>query len=140
MSKDKTFRRGQLESHPDLTLVSPELHTEFNWSIYEDPCSSDYVPIVINPKEKCEINSIPKFNYNKANWNKFNSLANFEKPIDQFNNIDDLNKYVTMVILDAAHNSIPQTKPIDGKIPVPWWNSSKKQKNKAYKRKCRTLR
>lgn len=134
----QTFRRGTLESHPDLTLVSPELHTEFNWDIYEDPCSSDHVPIIINPKEKCENYSAPRFNFNKANWDKFSKLANFEKPISSFNNIDTLNEYVTHIILDAAHKSIPVTKHIDGKIPVPWWNSclssSKKQKNTAYKK------
>lgn len=136
--RGQTFRRGTLESHPDLTLVSPELCTEFSWDMYEDLCSSDHVPIIINPKEKCESYSTPRFNFNKANWSRFSSLANFEKPISSFNSIDDLNTYITSTILDAAHKTIPVTKPIEGKIPVPWWNeclsNSKKQKNIAYKK------
>ena len=64
--KGQTFRRGVLESHPDLTLVSPELHTEFNWDIYEDPCSSDHVPIIINPREKCEAYTKSRFNFKPA--------------------------------------------------------------------------
>lgn len=134
----QTFRRGTLESHPDLTLISPELHTEFNWKIYEDPCSSDHVPIIINPNERETNYSKPRFNYNKANWEKFSALANFDEPISNFNNIDSLNAYIVDVILSAANESIPTTKPREGKIPVPWWNvclnNSKKQKNLAYRK------
>ena len=134
----QTFRRGSFESHIDLTLISPELHTEFSWSLHDDLCSSDHIPIIISPKNKVFEPPSPRWNLNRANWDFYKTRANFDVPIDSFSNIDDINTYVNDVILGAAHDSIPVTKPKEGKIPVPWWNAcltaSKKQKKTAYKK------
>ena len=134
----QTFRRGILESHIDLTLVSPELHTELFWELHDDPCSSDHVPIAITPKWNIVETSTPRWNFSKANWELFKSKANFDVPIDNFTDINDLSLYVNRVILGAAFESIPVTKPMEGKISVPWWNKrldeSKKQKKAAYKK------
>ena len=134
----QTFRRGILESHIDLTLVSPELHTDLFWELHDDPCSSDHVPVIITPKWNIVNTSTPKWNFNKANWELFKSRANFDVPIENFGDVNDISKYVQQVILDAATESIPVTKPMEGKISVPWWNArlteSKKLKKAAYKK------
>ena len=134
----QTFNRGSSQSHIDLTLISPELHPRLKWDIFEDSCFSDHVPIIITPKDVFENSSVPHWNFNKANWSKFNQFANFDIPINNFNNIDDLNSYVTETIINAAASSIPVTHSIPGKISVPWWNDrlkeTKKLKKSAYKK------
>ena len=120
--KNFTFCRGNAQSHIDLTLLSPEIFTDFNWSIYDDQCGSDHIPIIIKTKNKYNFEGKPRWNINKANWPKFQKMANFTKPHTDFQNINELCDYITQVIIDAATASIPIVKPLIGKIPIPWWN------------------
>ena len=137
-----TFCRGNTQSHIDLTLVSPEIFTEFMWSTYDDQCSSDHVPIIIKTKNKLNFEGKPRWNLDKADWTKFQNEANFTFPITDFSNIDDLCQYITQVIINAATSSIPITKPMVGKFSVPWWNGccrvAVNKKKCAYRRYLRT--
>ena len=134
----QTFRRGSFESHIDLTLISPELHTEYCWNLHDDLCSSDHVPVIISPTNKLFVPANPRWNFNKANWDIYKTRANFDVPIESFNDVDQLNSYINDVIIQAAQEAIPTTKPVEGKVSVPWWNNclteSKKQKKTAYKK------
>ena len=137
-----TFCRGSSQTHIDLTLVSPEIFTDFTWDIYEDQCNSDHTPILIKTKNKLPLESKPHWNLNKADWKKFASTANFNIPISEFSDIDVLCSYITDVIVAAATSSIPISKPMKGKISVPWWNGccrvAVNKKKAAYRRYMRT--
>ena len=78
----------------------------------------------------------------KANWTKFRTKANFDLPINSFFDIDELSQYINKVIIDAATSSIPITKPMYGKISVPWWNGpcrvAVKKKKCAFRRYLRS--
>ena len=69
-----------------------------------------------------ENSSIPRWNFKRANWGKFSEKANFDVPMNTFDNIDSLCDYITDTIVTAASQSIPVSKPINGKISVPWWS------------------
>ena len=117
-----TFCRGASRSHIDLTLVSPELAADFEWDTYDDQCSSDHVPVILKTKNKFSVEGRPKWNFDKADWEKYRNLATLNEDVKNFSDIDDLTSYITDVIIQAANRSIPKTRPIKGKLSVPWWN------------------
>ena len=137
-----TFSRGDSQSHIDLTLVSPDIFADFMWSTYDDQCSSDHVPVIIKTENKLNFEGKPHWNLEKANWSNFRAQANFTSPITDFSDIDDLCEYITQVIVSAATISIPITKPLVGKISVPWWNGccrvAVNNKKRSYRRYLRT--
>ena len=137
-----TFCRGVSQTHIDLTMVSHELYTELMCDTHKDQCNSDHVPILIKTKNKFSIEGKPRWNLNKADWTKYASLANFNTPVNEFNDIDVLCNYITDVIVNAATTSIPITKPMKGKISVPWWNgccrTAVNKKKATYRRYIRT--
>ena len=143
LDKNKyTFCRGTSQTHVDLTLISPEIFVDFTWETYEDQCNSDHVPILLKNKNKLPLKSKPRWNLEKADWAKYASIANFDIPVSEFNDINVLCKYITDVIVSAATISIPMTKPIKGKISVPWWNGccrvAVNKKKATYRRYMRT--
>ena len=137
-----TFNRGDSQTHIDLTLVSPEIFVDFVWSTYNDQCSSDHVPIIIKTKDKFNLEGKPRWNLEKADWSKFRAQANFNSPVTDFSDIDDLCEYITQTIVNAATKSIPISKPMIGKTSVPWWNGccriAVNKKKATYRRYLRT--
>ena len=137
-----TYSKGLTQSHIDLTLVSPEIFSLFEWDTYDSLCNSDHVPIIIKTKSKYENEIRQKWNMNKANWDKFRKLTIFDKPFHEFDNIDSLCNYIVNTIINAARKSIPFTKYIKGKISVPWWNGccrvAVKNKKRAYRKYLKT--
>ena len=133
-----TFSKGTTQSHIDLTLISPELFPHFEWDTYDSLCNSDHVPIILKTKSKFENEIRQKWNMSKANWIKFKKLAIFDRPFEEFNDINMLCDYIVNVIINAASKSIPFTKHIKGKISVPWWNGccrvAIKNKKRAYRK------
>ena len=133
-----TYSKGTTQSHIDLTLISPEIFPLFEWDTYDSLCNSDHVPIIIKTKSKFENEIRQKWNMSKANWDKFKKLAIFDKPFDQFNDINNLCDYIVNTLINAARKSIPFTKYMKGKASVPWWNGScrvaVKNKKRAYKK------
>ena len=62
---------------PDLTLVSPNITAIAHWEVISDPMTSDHLPIHITLQLSPTIypsNNSPKFNYDKANWEKFQHI------------------------------------------------------------------
>ena len=109
----------------DLAFTSPDIINDFSWKPCDDPYNSDHFPIVMSPAQSNRDNIAinPKFNLKKADWSSFKTATNI--PEDAQDNSDDINatvSYFTDVLLNAALNHIPQTNPISGKYPVPWWN------------------
>ena len=117
-----TYMNSKTRSHIDLTLVTPDLCREFCWDTYDCLCNSDHLPILIESFDKYPDEEKKRWNFEKANWARFKLLANFEKPISDFRNIDKLYQYIVDTIKSAAEQSIPVTKTIINKKSVPWWN------------------
>lgn len=110
-------------SHIDLSLISPEIEHQFEWNVCDDLHNSDHYPILI------KYNGItPSFqrrhswNIRKANWDKFN--CNLNKPFDNFNNVDEIERYITNEILNSAQKAVPYKKSDCNRKEVPWWNNT----------------
>ena len=53
----------------DLSVCHPSLYLE--WKVYEDSHGSDHFPIIMYETEETDSDKIPKWNFKKANWEKF---------------------------------------------------------------------
>lgn len=114
----------------DLSITSPSLHTHFNWFVTEDLYGSDHFPIVIPIMHSSNLENRPKWNLKKADWRSFQNDINL---IDNFENIDDIENYITTSIINSAKENIPQISFKRHKL-VPWWS---KQLDKLYKIKTK---
>nr|KAG5712850.1 hypothetical protein BaRGS_007447 [Batillaria attramentaria] len=110
---------GQRNSAIDITLASPALCLEATWETGDDNMQSDHLPIHITldqavPAEE-EVNSDPKYAYDKADWEKFRTLLEAEcehlnrNSPDQ--DVDSKNEEIRSMILTAANAAIPQSRP-----------------------------
>lgn len=84
--------------------------------------------------------------FKKANWEKFSEwcideLNEIHEETDQ--SIDEMNHKLSMFIIAAASQSIPNNMSQKGKTNVPWWNEecsgAIKDRNRAFKRLRTTL-
>ena len=113
----------------DLTFIAKQYCSKTKWQVLDNTFGSDHYVIqitILNQKEKQENSAIIKWNYKKANWNKFNN--HFESSFGNLNLIDNDNMQINMfnnkiisVIKDAADLYIPKCKPFN-KNMVPYWN------------------
>lgn len=110
-------------SNIDLSLISPSIERHFDWSICDDLHNSDHYPILIKfngftpsfPRRSC-------WNIKKANWNLFD--CNLNVPFENFNNVDEIERYITDTIIGSAELAIPYRKSDCKRMEVPWWNDT----------------
>lgn len=128
----------------DLTLVSPSIAPICTWNPCSDPLNSDHLPILITLNFKSSItqnqtsnNNMPKFNFKKADWEKFNMLLSLHDINSvSFSNlsVEEMSITINDLILSSAKASIPQIKTNQFKKHTgnPWWNEEceKARKNK----------
>ena len=121
----------------DLSLCSPEIIPNFNWTISCELYNSDHFPIKITlPDPTPNINTV-RYNYFKADWTLFQNNASCNIHIDSFPTVDDAVEYFNSTVISAADLAIPKT---TGRIitkPVPWWNENLQR---AQRKKVTTMR
>ncbi|KAI5738326.1 hypothetical protein M8J77_005509 [Diaphorina citri] len=119
------------------------------WSVTDDLYNSDHYPLTLtynNPCPSIQSNTeIPQiWNYNKANWDLFQSKINFEfdllDPTNNDTDIDEILNTMNSNIIQAARYSIPFKKIPTNKLPVPWWDDELKNVIKERRRCLRLLR
>ena len=129
-------------SHIDLTLITPDLQPDLDWTTLDDNGNSDHLPIQITINKSYDFDTFTRWNLKKADWDKYRQLAIFDKPIQDFSTIQELADYIVETINYAGDQAIGKIKIENGKIPKPWWNSACKQatknKKKAYRKFKRT--
>ena len=104
----------------DLSILSPDLTIEAEWTVHTDTLGSDHLPIGITyTEDKTRINPIYTYNIKKADWALYTRNADLQ--IDNTNTDSKCNSIINS-ITQASYLSIPKNTPyIKGKIKVPWW-------------------
>jgi ribonuclease HI len=128
----------------DLSFVSPSLAIDCDWSVGDDCLGSDHLPITIvlneelnNGDERIE-DVVPKFCYNRADWNSFQSfLLLYDHKNIEDDNMDIFYDNFAKAVIAAAENSIPKVKNFSsakqrGNV---WWNNDCAEAVK-HKKKC----
>lgn len=131
--RTKTSHNSTKLSAIDITIAS-ECFDALKWDVDSDCRGSDHFPIIITENNQTiSLDPKPKWNYKKANWEKFQkSLINSLSDIDRIETI-------TAKIINAANDSIPRSKPrVDDKVP--WWNPDVEKCIKDRKKALRKLK
>lgn len=107
----------------DLSMATPNLAVQINWSVDKDLRLSDHFPIILEfPKNQksCEP---PKWKINQADWGKFYINCNFDNTNVLKNmEINDLEENIRNSILTAANVAIPKTSGKAQEKYAPWWD------------------
>ena len=140
--------RGQRSSAIDLAMVTPDLYHEAHWSTGDDHLQSDHLPLHLVLGEAdpvlAETDRAPKYQYEKANWQQFQSRLN-----DQCSTVDPLDpcidtyfENIRNMILKAADAAIPKRAPGARGVhqhSSKWWNEECAVATSAKRRALRTF-
>ena len=113
-SDEPTFysRRWKTTSTPDLAFTSSDMSGATNRSVLPPLATSDHKPIAIMLASEVNQkgNTLPRWNYKKADWANFETLTNqFTSAINcKTHKIEKSAKEFTRAILKAAKQSIPR--------------------------------
>ena len=109
----------------DLSLSSPDIHTDITWEPYDDSMGSDHFPICLSySRGFVPPSPPPKFNFKKADWASYSRVANLDISGD---NIDEKIEHLQTSMIHAAEAAIPKTSTIPNKRKVPWWTPDCRQ-------------
>ena len=122
----------------DLSLCSPEIHLDFNWSVDEFLHGSDHFPIHLRYARNIPTDSIIKWKEKEADWAKFQEDFDLSQDFESFESHIDAYDYFTSATLKSAETSIPKTKGKPRRPAVPWWDKNcgnlRKITRKCYRR------
>jgi len=129
----------QTETAIDLTMCSPVIEPDLQWSVSTSPWDSDHCPIVITflPNIITDSSNRTRWNTRKANWTRYRSSATWENlPEDEATAADLIDDFYERVNT-AAGESIPRY--ITSKYyPKPWWTpavaQSRRERERLYQR------
>lgn len=125
----------------DLMIVSGELAGKSQWEVL-DPFNlgSDHFPTVgtFGLRLPAEMDRIEgRFNFLKADWEKFETFCDDLLPGIQDSSVDEWNSGLCSVISAAAAAAIPRKGTGQKKKAVPWWNKecdeAIRNRNKAFR-------
>ena len=136
---EKFYDGTMHKSHIDLTLITPDLQPDLDWTTNdEDSGGSDHIPIKIDINKSYDFSTFTKWNFKKADWEKYRDLAVFNKPITDFPDAQSIADYIVKTLNSAGEIAIPKITIGPDKPPKPWWNSACKRavqnKKKAYRK------
>lgn len=123
-------RVGQALTCLDLTIASPRLSVISDWGVMEDTWGSDHFPIITSIQKhgmpEPKNNSDTKFNYKKADWEKFKEMCEEINPDGiHSTNVDMHCQLLTEKFLFIAGECIPVSRTKKhGRSLVPWWNKT----------------
>ena len=117
-------------SSVDLSLCSSSIVDIFEWHVLNDNYTSDHYPIIISHLDKCPPPQLPKYNFDRADWEKYNRITENIKEFQNTKGHEEINNYFTEFIINAANESIPLISYSSSKRTVPWWSEDLSQKIK----------
>jgi len=103
-------------THIDVSLASRKLATKCTWTTLNSLMGSDHVPIIItiNARTETQLASVPKWKLAKADWTAYR--RSIEQQVQavtfsDYDEVDQLNTKIVDIIITAAEESVPRTKP-----------------------------
>merc|ERR1712243_349578 len=87
------------KSHIDLTLITPALQPDLDWTTHDDDSGgSDHLPIKMDINKSYDFSIFTKWNFKKADWEQYRKLAVFNKPIQDFPDAPSIADYIVETI------------------------------------------
>ncbi|CAG2193511.1 unnamed protein product [Mytilus edulis] len=105
-------RRWHTTTTPDLAFCTDDIHQNISRKVCDQLGGSDHRPVILSIRgTKTPIDAqLPRWNYKKANWGKFETRANelTKDIITEGKNINNVVKIFNASIVRAAKESIPR--------------------------------
>lgn len=129
-----TFFNGNFKSAIDITAVSRSIMSIFQWQVGTDLYGSDHFPVQITAFATAPaITRRPKWLYEKANWEEYNTKIDELLQCSNPSSISDFTK----IIDSAATATIPKSSSRPGRKALRWWSDETRQ---AIKKRRKALR
>lgn len=119
----------------DLSVCSPSLVLDYEWSTHDDLCGSDHFSVTLTATGNDEDPSLNRWNFGKADWLSFRALCQSRLTEEAVMSLEDPASQCTSLLIKA----ISKTYVSSNRLPkVPWFNKQCKQaitdRNKAQRR------
>ena len=122
----------------DLSLCSPSLFLNFDWTVHEDLCGSDHFPTFLKFNGVGNNDGVQRWRFKGADWPEFKNICSRELTPDLFRNVNDNKVEIFASSLHfVAEITIPKTAKVPKKLNKPWWNDACEQ---AVRDRIRALR
>ena len=123
----------------DLSICTPSIYLDFEWAVDAHLNGSGHFPIhSIFIRYSSNNETPPEWKVEEADWIKFNQDIILDRDFESFECHIDAYNYFVEQILNSATTSIPLSKGIAHRPPVPWWDKNcsvlRKVTRKYYKR------
>ena len=125
-SQKPTYYRthDQATSIIDLSIISSRKYIDYTWDTLHELHGSDHYPIIIKTPDKTNVNKIPRWNLDKADWLKYREKSETQEEVQHLHTVEDAYTHLIDKITEAANQSIPKKKTKLNRPPVPWWNEN----------------
>ena len=124
----------------DLSLCTPSIFLDWEWSVEEDSCGSDHFPIVLHITHFLNSERSPRWQLHRADWEYFQSTCSREINKQTFINIENPMKAFTSCLIEIASASIPKSSTKSKRFPKPWFDDSCKEAVNKRKLALRTFK
>ena len=92
-----------------LLLIYQFVLLYFEWKVLDDLHGSDHFPIILSDTVHQPSDHNSYFKFNKADWNKYQSLCRSDLTLDNFTNFFDPVDRFSILLSNIAEKSIPKT-------------------------------
>ena len=108
----------------DISLCSSDIFPSIEFSVSDTLHDSDHYPIFLTlSTDRCINFTRPiKYDTSHANWKLYKERTFINIDLSEFTTADALLDKIENTIISAADETIPKTKGVIKKPPVPWWN------------------
>jgi len=120
----------------DISLCSPEISLDLNWSVLDDTYGSDHFPLMIRESEPAEVIREQRYVMKKADWKLYKQCTETGLTADS-PTIDEDVKNFNDLVTRACNLSIPRATGPGRRRPNPWWNDECTLANMERKRALR---
>ncbi|GBM65107.1 hypothetical protein AVEN_262596-1 [Araneus ventricosus] len=109
----------------DLAICSPTLMPLLDFTVGSDLYNSDHFSLIVSYADSGgAIQYLPRYLFQRADWEKFMQLADVTESMVCTADITQAVQNVVDCIINAANNTIPQCSPRLRKFRRPWWNEA----------------
>lgn len=111
----------------DLTLCSPSILQDLQWSLLKDQHGSDHWPIVIKLLMPGDPPNQPRWILSRADWDGYESLCAKTITEESVIDSDDPVQTISHLIIEAASQTIPKSSGSSRRIRRPWFDEECKK-------------
>ena len=106
----------------DLSICSPSVALDYQWSVNADKHGSDHWPIHLTLVQNLPSSCLPKWKISEADWQSYthhavisSKCSDFGSPVEAYTHFKDF-------VTEKASDHIPRTSGNPNRPVVPWWN------------------